>query len=50
MLGQVNSFSKVGLKREISDHQVCIASAIDEFDTCFLQITGTGPIHLKKLT
>ncbi len=36
--------SKGGSKRGISDHQVCIASAIDEFDNCFLEIVGTGPI------
>ncbi len=36
--------SKGGSKRGISNHQVCIASAIDEFDNCFLQIVGTGPI------
>lgn len=36
--------SKGGSKRGISKHQVCIASAIDEFDNCFLEIVGTGPI------
>lgn len=36
--------SKGGSKRGISNHQVCIASAIDEFDNCFLEIAGTGPI------
>lgn len=36
--------SKGGSKRKISNHQVCIASAIDEFDNCFLEIVGTGPI------
>ncbi len=36
--------SKGGSKRGISNHQVCIASAIDEFDHFFLQIVGTGPI------
>lgn len=36
--------SKGGSKRGISNHQVCIASAIDEFDNCFLEIVGTGPI------
>lgn len=36
--------SKGGSKRGISNHQVCIASAIDESDNCFLEIVGTGPI------
>lgn len=36
--------SKGGSKRGISNHQVCIASAIDGFDNCFLEIVGTGPI------
>lgn len=36
--------TKGGSKRGISDHQVCIASAIDEYDNCFLEIVGTGPI------
>lgn len=36
--------SNCGLKRGISNYQVCIASAIDEYDNCFLQIVGTGPI------
>lgn len=36
--------SKGGSKRGISNHQVCIASAIDEHDNCFLEIVGTGPI------
>lgn len=36
--------SKWGSKRGISNHQVCIASAIDEFDNTFLEIVGTGPI------
>lgn len=35
-----NRGSKIG----VSDHQVCIASAIDECDNCFLEIVGTGPI------
>lgn len=41
-----------GSKRGISNHQVCIASAIDEFDNCFLEIVGTGPItsdEVKKV-
>lgn len=36
--------SKGGSKRGISNHQVCIASAIDECDNSFLEIVGTGPI------
>lgn len=36
--------TKGGSKRGISNHQVCIASAIDEYDNCFLEIVGTGPI------
>lgn len=31
-------------KRDINDHQVCIASVIDEYDNFFLEIVGTGPI------
>ena len=31
-------------KRGINDHQVCIASVIDEYDNFFLEIVGTGPI------
>lgn len=44
--------SKGGSKRGISNHQVCIASAIDEFDNFFLEIVGTGPItstEVKKV-
>lgn len=41
--------SKGGSKRGISNHQVCIASAIDEFDNCFLEIVGTGPITSKEV-
>lgn len=44
--------TKGGSKRGISNHQVCIASAIDEFDNCFLEIVGTGPItsdEVKKV-
>ena len=33
-----------GSKRGISNHQVCIASAIDEFDNIYFKIVGTGPI------
>ena len=31
-------------KRGINNHQVCITSAIDEYDNFFLEIVGTGPI------
>ena len=41
--------SKGGSKRGISNHQVCIASAIDEYDNCFLEIVGTGPITKKQV-
>ncbi len=41
--------SKGGSKRGISNHQVCIASAIDEFDNCFLEIVGTGPITSNQV-
>ena len=41
--------SKGGSKRGISNHQVCIASAIDEYDNCFLQIVGTGPISSEEI-
>ena len=41
--------SKGGSKRGISDHQVCIASAIDENDNCFLEIVGTGPITSEQV-
>lgn len=41
--------TKGGSKRGISNHQVCIASAIDEFDNCFLEIVGTGPITSKNV-
>ena len=36
--------SQGGSKRGISDHQVCIASAIDEYDNIYLEIVGNGPI------
>lgn len=42
--------SKGGSKRGISNHQVCIASAIDENDNCFLEIVGTGPITTDQVT
>lgn len=38
-----------GSKRGISNHQVCIASAIDEYDNCFLEIVGTGPITSEEV-
>lgn len=41
--------SNGGSKRGISDHQVCIASAIDEYDNCFLEIVGTGPITKEQV-
>lgn len=40
---------KGGSKRGISNHQVCIASAIDENDNCFLEIIGTGPIKSSEV-
>ena len=36
--------SKGTTTRGISKHKVCIASAIDENDVCFMEIVGTGPI------
>ena len=41
--------SKGGSKRGISNHQVCIASAIDEYDNCFLEIVCTGPITSEQI-
>ena len=41
--------SKGGSKRGISNHQVCIASAIDEYDNCFLEIVGTGSITSEQV-
>lgn len=40
---------KGGSKRGISNHQICIASAIDENDRCFLEIVGTGPITSNEV-
>ena len=40
--------SKGGSKRGISNHQVCIASAVDENDNCFLEIVG--PITTDQVT
>ena len=42
--------SKGGSKRGISNHQVCIASAIDEIDNFFMEIVGTGPITSEQVT
>lgn len=36
-------------KRGINNHQVCIASAIDEQDHFFLEIVGTGPITSSEV-
>ena len=36
--------SKGGSKRGISNHQICIASAIDELDNIYLEVVGNGPI------
>ena len=41
--------SRGGSKRGISNHQVCIASAIDENDNCFLEIVGIGPITSNEV-
>ena len=41
--------SKGGSKRGISNHQVCIASAIDEKDNFFLEIVGTSSITTEKI-
>lgn len=41
--------SKGGSKRGISNHQVCIASAIDEYDNFFFEIVGTGPITSQEV-
>ena len=41
--------SKGGSKRGISDHQVCIASAIDRYDNCFLVIVVTGQITSSEV-
>lgn len=40
--------SKGGSRRGISNHQVCIASAVDENDNCFLEIVG--PITTDQVT
>lgn len=41
--------SKGGSKRRISNHQVCIASAVDENDNRFMQIVGTDPITSSQV-
>ena len=38
-----------GSKRGISNHQVCVASAIDETDHTYLSIVGTGPITTEEV-
>ena len=38
-----------GSKRGISNHQVCVASAIDEKDNIYLSIVGTGPITTEEV-
>ena len=42
--------SKGGSKRGISSHQICIASAIDEYDNTFFEIVGNGPITSDMVT
>lgn len=41
--------TKGGSKRGISNHQVCIASAIEEYDNAFLKIVGTVPITSNQV-
>ena len=41
--------SKGTTTRGISNHKVCIASAIDEHDSMFFEIVGTGPITSKMV-
>ena len=38
-----------GSKRGISNHQVCVASAIDEKDHTYFSIVGTGPITTEEV-
>ena len=38
-----------GSKRGISNHQVCVASAIDEKDNTYFSIVGTGPITTEEI-
>lgn len=42
--------SRGGSKRGVSNHQVCVATAIDEYDNCFLEVVGTGPITSEQVT
>lgn len=41
--------SKGNSKRGISDHKVCIASAIDEYDNSFMEIVGNGQITKEEV-
>ena len=41
--------SQGGSKRGISDHQICIASAIDENDNIYFKIVGNGSITTKMV-
>ena len=41
--------SQGGSKRGISNHQVCIASAIDENDNIYFEVVGNGPITTKMI-
>lgn len=41
--------TKGGSKSGISNHQVCVASAIDEFDNIYIEIVGNGPITTKMV-
>ena len=41
--------SKGGSKRGISNHQICIASAIDEKDNIYFEIVGNGAITTKMI-
>lgn len=41
--------SQGGSKRGVSNHQICIASAIDESDNIYLQIVGNGPITTEMV-
>lgn len=41
--------SQGGSKRGISNHQICIASAIDEYDNIYFEIAGNGPITTKMV-
>ena len=39
-----------GLKRGISSHLVCVVTAINEYDNCFLEVVDTGPITSEQVT